>query len=59
MTSKIVKIIVYYKGSFDFGNTLLRGQGTTFVMEERYLLEFFPSLIREDIDRVEIMKYDK
>jgi len=32
---------------------------TTFIIDSCYLLEFLPFLVREDIERVEVCKYDR
>lgn len=39
------QIRIFYRGT---------GYRTTFIIEECYLLEFLASLVREDIERVEI-----
>ena len=61
MKSKKVKIIVFYRQLYSCENasTLKERYMTTFILDESYLLEFLPSLIREDIERIEVEEYDK
>lgn len=59
MKSRKVKIIVFYRNLYTYENapTLKERYTTTFILDECYLLEFLPSLIREDVERVEVQEY--
>lgn len=59
MPSRKIKIIIFYRELHNCENapTLKERYTTTFIIDECYLLEFLPSLIREDIDRVEVQEY--
>lgn len=61
MKSRKVKIIVFYRNLYTCENatTLKERYTTSFILDECYLLEFLPSLIREDVERVEVQEYDK
>lgn len=61
MKSRKVKITIIYRKlhSSENASTIEEQYITTFIIEECYLLEFLPSLIREDIERVEVEEYDK
>lgn len=61
MKSRKIKIIVFYRNLYTCENapTLKERYTTTFILDECYLLEFLPSLIREDVERVEVQEYDK
>lgn len=64
MKSRKVKIIVFYRDmhvSFNeptLKRPVFKRYNTTFIIDECYLLEFLPSLIREDIERVEVQECD-
>lgn len=62
MKSRKIKIIVVYRNQYTYENVLTSkerytNQTTTYIMDECYLLEFLPSLIREDIESVEVQEY--
>lgn len=66
MKSRKVKIIVVYRSPHTYENaptskerytTTFTYLATTYIMDECYLLEFLPSLIREDIESVEVQEY--
>ena len=61
MKSRKVKIVIFYRGLHDCENapTIKERYTTTFIIEECYLLEFLPSFIREDIERVTVEEYDE
>ena len=68
MKSRKVKIIVFYRNLYtenattnlytcENATTLKERYTTTFILDECYLLEFLPSLIREDVESVEAQDY--
>lgn len=61
MKYRKVKILIFYRKEYDCEDrpTLKERHTTTFIIEDCYLLEFLPSLIREDIERIEVCEYDK
>lgn len=61
MASRKVKITIFYRGlhNVEGATTIKERYTTTFIIEECYLLEFLPSFIRTDIERVEVCEYDK
>lgn len=61
MKSKRVKILIFYRGYHDVPNasTIKEKYNTTIIIEESYLLELLPRLIKEDIERIMVEEYDK
>ena len=57
MESRKVKITIWYN---NLNTCEIKNEYTsTFIIDECYLLLFLPSLIRADIERVEVQEYDK
>lgn len=57
MNSRKVKITIWYNNLniYEVNNELT----TTFIINDCYLLQFLPSLIREDIQKVEVCEYNE
>lgn len=60
MESRKVKITIFYRGLHDVPNatTIKEKYNTTIIIEECYLIELLPRLIREDIERIVVEEYD-
>ena len=59
--AETVKITIFYRIYNDCEGrpTQEERHTTTFIIDSCYLLEFLPSLVKEDIERVEVCRYDK
>ena len=60
MKDRKVKITIWYLYA-DLLMPMLKNESTTttFIIDECYLLEFLPSLVRPDIQKVEVCEYNE
>lgn len=60
MKSRKVKITIWYLFT-DLPMPMLKNESTatTVIIDECYLLEFLPSLVRPDIQKVEVCEYNE